>query len=57
MGEDKMVILLKNNNQESIALTHNQVCYFKTKYISMQYNYIWDELASKKIELLYIPTK
>lgn len=32
---DNIVILLKGNNQGSIALAYNSVFYFKTKYIDI----------------------
>ena len=52
----QIAILLKSNNQGSIALAHNPVFYLRTKYIDIQHYYIHDEVASKKIELLYLPT-
>lgn len=56
-GEDEIVIPLKGNNQGSIALAHNPVFYLRTKHINIQHHYIQDELASKRIELSYVPIK
>ena len=51
-----IVIHLKGDNQGSIALAHNRVFYSRTKHIDIQHNYICDEVASKKIDLSYVPT-
>ena len=59
-GESKsdrsIVIPLKADNQGSIALAHNPVFHSRTKHIDIQHHYIRDEVASKRIELSYIPT-
>lgn len=51
-----IVISLKDNNQGSIALAHNAVFYSRTKHIDIQHHYICNKVASKRIELSYIPT-
>lgn len=45
-GVNDIVILLKGNNQGSIALAYNLVFYSRTKHIDIQYHYIPDEVAS-----------
>lgn len=54
--EGEIVIPLKGNNQGSIALAHNPVFHSRTKYIDIQYHYIRDKVASKRIELCYVLT-
>lgn len=56
-GEVKIVIPLKGDNQGSIALAHNPVFHSRTKHIDIQHHYIRDEVASKRIELSYVPTE
>lgn len=34
------IVLLKNNNQKSIALSYNPIFYAKIKHIDIQYYYI-----------------
>lgn len=41
-----IVILLKINNQSSIALAYNPVFYSETKHIDIQHHYICDEVAA-----------
>lgn len=48
-------ILLKSNNQSSIALIYNLVFYIQTKRFNIQYYYIKDKVVTKKIKLIYIP--
>ncbi len=48
-------LLLKGDNQGSIALAHNPVFYARTKHIDIQHYYICDEVAAGKIDLQYIP--
>lgn len=55
-GGGEIVIPLKGDNQGSIALAHNPVFHSRTKHIDIQHNYIRDEVASKRIELSYVPT-
>lgn len=55
-GGGEIVIPLKGDNQGSIALAHNPVFHSRTKHIDIQHHYIRDEVASKKIELSYVPT-
>lgn len=50
------IVLLKSNNQSSFPVAYNLVFYVKTKDINMQYHYICDKVAAKKIELIYIST-
>lgn len=50
-----IVIVLKGDNQGSIALIHNLVFYSKTKQINIEHHYIRNEFASQKIQLSYIP--
>ena len=52
-----IVIPLKGDNQGSIALAHNPVFHSRTKHIDIQHHYIRDEVASKRIELSYVPTE
>ena len=54
--EHPIVIPLKGDNQGSIALAHNPVFYSRTKHIDIQHHYIRDEVASKRIDLSYVPT-
>lgn len=49
-------ILLKGDNQGSISLVHNPVFHTRTKHIDIQHHYIQDEVAAKRIELVYVPT-
>lgn len=51
-----IVISLKSDNQGSIALAHNPAFYSRTKHIDIQYYYFRDEVASKRIKLVYILT-
>lgn len=53
--ESSMIIPLKGDNQGSIALAHNLVFHSRTKHIDIQHHYIRDEVASKRIELSYVP--
>lgn len=46
-----IVILLKCNNQESIAFAHNCIIYWRKEYVDIQHNYIQDKIAIKIIEL------
>lgn len=55
-SDKSIVIPLKGNNQRSIALAHNPVFHSRTKHIDIQHHYIRDEMASKRIELAYVPT-
>ncbi len=55
-GGEEIVILLKGNNQGSVALAHNPVFHSKTKHIDIQHHYIRDEVVSKKIKLSYVQT-
>lgn len=48
-------ISLKNDNQSFIALAHNSVFYSKTKHINIQHHYIWDDVSSGRIKLIYVP--
>lgn len=48
-GVSNIVILLKGNNQELIALAYNPVFHFKTKNIDIQYYYICNEVLFQKI--------
>lgn len=50
----QIAILLKSDNQRSIALAHNHVFYLRTKHINIQHHYICDEVALKKIKLSYV---
>ena len=52
-----MIIPLKDDNQGSIALAHNPVFYSRTKHIDIQHHYICDEVACRKIKLLYVSTE
>lgn len=52
-----ITILLKDDSQVFIVLTYNIVFYSITKYINIQYHYIYNEIIAKKVKLLYIPTK
>lgn len=57
-GEDSSITIpLKGDNQGSIALAHDPVFHSQTKHIDIQHHYIRDEVAAKRIELLYVPTK
>lgn len=47
-------LFLKDNNQVSIILTHNLIFYIQTKYINIQFHYIYDVVASGNIDLQYI---
>lgn len=49
------LILVKGDNQGSIALVLNLVFHTWTKYINIQYNYIRDKVAAEKINLTYVP--
>ena len=51
------LIPLKGDNQGSIALRYNPVFHARTKHIDIQHHYIRDEVAAKRIELSYVPTK
>ena len=51
-----IVIPLKGDNQGSIALAYNPVFHSRTKHIDIQHHYIRDEVASKRIDLSYVPT-
>ncbi len=53
----EMIIPLKGDNQGSIALAHNPVFHSRTKHIDIQHHYIRDEVASRRIELSYVPTE
>ena len=55
-GEEEIVIQLKGENQGSIVLALNLIFYSRTKHIDIQHYYIRDKVASKRIELSYIPT-
>lgn len=55
-GGASSTILLKGNNQGSIALLHNPIFHARTKHIDIQHHYIQDEVATKKIKLTYVPT-
>lgn len=52
-----ITIPMKCNNQGSIALAHNLAFHSRTKHIDIQHHYIRDEVASKRIELSYVPTE
>ena len=54
--DPQIVIPLKGDNQGSIALAHNPVFHPRTKHIDIQHHYIRDEVASRRIELSYVPT-
>ncbi len=54
-GESEIVMPLKGDNQGSIALAHNPVFHSRTKHIDIQHHYIRDKVASKRIELSYVP--
>lgn len=54
--ETPIVIPLKGDNQGPIALAHNPVFHSRTNHIDIQHHYIRDEVASKRIELSYVPT-
>ena len=51
-----IVIPLKGDDQDSIALAHNPVFHSRTKHIDIQHHYIRDEVAAQRIQLSYIPT-
>lgn len=51
-----MVILLKDNNQDLIALIHNPGFYLRIKYINIQHHYIRNQVTLKKINLIYVLT-
>lgn len=60
-GEDSdatpsSIIPMKDDNQSSIALSHNPVFHSRTKHIDIQHHYIRDEVAANRIELSYVPT-
>lgn len=48
-------LLLKGDNQGSIALAHNPVFYTQTKHIDIQHPYIQDKVTAERIDLQYIP--
>lgn len=50
------MIPLKDNNQGSIAVAYNSVFHSRTKHIDIQYHFLRDKVASKKIDLLYVLT-
>lgn len=49
-------IVMKGDNQGSIALAHNPVYHSQSKHIDIQHHYIRDEVKAGRIELSYIPT-
>lgn len=49
-------VSLKGDNQRSIALANNPVFHARTKHINIQHHFIRDEVATKRIELAYVPT-
>lgn len=53
----EIVILLRGDNQKYIVLVHNPVFHSITKYIDIQYYYIRDQVAYKRIKLSYILTE
>ena len=55
-GGEEIIIQLKGDNQGSMALAHKPVFHSRTKQIDIQHHYIRDEVASKRIELSYVPT-
>lgn len=44
-----IVISLKEDNQDSIALAYNLVFHSKTKHIDIQHHYIYNKVATQKI--------
>lgn len=55
-NDSSLLLLLKGDNQGSIALAHNPVFHARTKHIDIQHHYIRDEVAAGRIDLQYIPT-
>lgn len=51
------LIILKANNQSLIVLANNLVLYMHTKHIDIQHYNIWDEVMTRRINLVYIPTE
>lgn len=47
---------LRDDNQELIALAHNPISHTCTKHMDIQYYYIYDKIASEKIDLQYMLT-
>lgn len=48
-SNSRKAILLKDNNQESIALAHNPVYQAQTKHIDIQHYYICNKVATRQI--------
>lgn len=50
-------IEIKGDNQSFIALAKNLILYIQIKHIDIQDHYNWDEVISKRINLVYTPIK
>lgn len=50
-------ILVKADNQGSIALANNPVYHARSKHIDIQHHYVRNEVLEGRIELSYIPTE
>ncbi len=55
-SNDPTPLSLKEDNQGSIALAHNPVFHARTKHIDIQHHYIRDKVATRRINLQYVPT-
>ena len=51
-----IIVPVKRDNEDLIALVYNPIFYAKTKHIDIHNRYIQDEITAKKIELSYLST-
>lgn len=55
--EQREPTVIYEDNQGCIALSDNPVYHRRTKHIDIRYHFIRERVASKEIELKYVPTK
>ena len=56
VGKDPYAVQIKGDNQGALALVKNPHLHERSKHIDIQYHYIRDLEARKRIEISYIPT-
>ena len=56
IGNDPYIVQIKGDNQGALALVKNPHLHEQSKHIDIQYHYIQDLEAWKRIAVSYVPT-
>ena len=45
------------DNQSAIKLAHNRIYHARSKYIDLQYHFVWEKIESNEIDLVFCNNK